>query len=81
MNHDLIDEEIAFREVDIDKPYLPKHFIMTTWHHDFSEGLWFGIFAANNDEVCIEKVLILDMTEGKELKRINDLIEEFISVK
>lgn len=30
MLHDLVDEEIAFREVYIDKPYLPQHHIMTT---------------------------------------------------
>lgn len=45
--HDLIDEEIVFREVDIDKLHLPKHHIMTTWHHDFEEGIWFGFFAAS----------------------------------
>lgn len=77
--HDLVDEEITFREVDIDKPYLPKHFIMTTWHNDFSEGLRFGIYTANHDEVKIEKVLILDMTAGKELSRVNQLIAEFAS--
>ena len=75
--HDLVDEEIAFREADIDGYYLPKHFITTTWHHDFSEGLWFGIFAASSDEVNIERVIILDMTDGKELDRIHTLLSEF----
>jgi len=81
LTHDWVDEEIAFREVDIDNHYLPNHFIMTTWHNDFSEGLWFGIYAANSDEVEIDKVLILDMTEGKELNRINTLLREFQSGK
>src|SRR5690606_25296387 len=38
-NHDLIDEEIAFRTVDIEDLYLPNHEITTTWHHDFDEGI------------------------------------------
>ncbi|GAB4034755.1 DUF7684 family protein [Spirosoma jeollabukense] len=68
--HDLIDEEIVFREVDIEDLYLPKHEIMTTWHHDFEEGIWFSIIAANHDEIAIEKVILLDMTNGQ---RINDI--------
>ena len=75
--HDLIDEEIAFREVDVDKLYLPKHHIMTTWHDDFDEGIWFSIFAAHHDEVQIDKIVVLDMTDGQEMGRINKLISEY----
>lgn len=74
--HDLIDEEIVFREVDIEKLHLPNHHIMTTWHTDFDEGIWFAIFAAHHDEVFIEKVVILDMTEGGELNRIKKLLDD-----
>jgi hypothetical protein len=76
-NHDLIDEEIVFRQVDIEDLYLPKHDIMTTWHHDFDEGIWFSIFAANDEDVVIDKVVILDMTNGDERERIEKLIEEY----
>jgi hypothetical protein len=76
-NHDLIDEEITFREVDIDNLYLPKHNIMTTWHTDFEEGVWFAFFAAHHEAVTIDKVVILDMSDGKEIKRIEKLLEEF----
>jgi len=75
--HDMIDEEIAFREVDIDDLYLPKHDIMTTWHNDFDEGVWFAIFAANDEDVAINKVVILDMTSGQETDRINRLLDEY----
>lgn len=75
--HDLIDEEIVFRQVDIDHLYLPKHDIMTTWHKDFDEGIWFGIFAANDGDLQIDKVVFLDMTEGEEGQRISKLIEEY----
>ena len=68
--HDLIDEEIVFREVDTEKLHLPNHHITTTWHNDFNEGIWFALFAAYHDEVSIDKVVILDMTNGSELKRI-----------
>ncbi len=76
-NHDLIDEEIVYRKVEIDKLYLPRHDIITTWHTDFEDGIWFAIFAANHDEVLIDKVVIVDMTDGKEIDQINKLIAEF----
>ncbi|MES2617400.1 MAG: hypothetical protein V4613_05950 [Bacteroidota bacterium] len=72
--HDLIDEEIVFREVDIEKSHLPNHHIMTTWHNDFDEGIWFALFAAHHDEVSIDKVVVLDMTDGIELNRIEKLL-------
>lgn len=72
--HDLIDEEIVFREVDIEKLHLPNHHIMTTWHNDFDEGFWFALFAAHHDKVSIDKVVVLDMTDSIELHRIEKLL-------
>ena len=77
LNHDLIDEEIVFRKVDIDDHYLPKHDIMTTWHTDFEEGIWFPIFAAYDEKTWIDKVVILDMTDGQEKNRINELLSAY----
>jgi hypothetical protein len=77
LNHDLIDEEIVFRKVDIDDHYLPKHDIMTTWHNDFDEGIWFAIFAAYDEDVSIDKVVILDMTNGHEKERIDGLLDGY----
>ena len=74
LTHDLIDEEIVFREVDSEKLYLPNHLIVTTWHTDFAEGISFAILNAQHGEVEIKKVVILDMTDGKELNRINNLL-------
>lgn len=37
--HDLMDEEIAYRQVKIPQPYLLKHFVITTWHDNFDEGI------------------------------------------
>jgi len=77
LNHDLIDEEIVFRKVEIDDHYLPKHDIMTTWHNDFDEGIWFAIFAAYGEDVSIDKVVILDMTNGHEKERIDGLLDGY----
>lgn len=77
INHDLIDEEIVFRQVDIDDLYLPQHDITTTWHHDFDEGIWFSIFEANDENVSIDTVVILDMTAGQERERISKLLVEY----
>ncbi|GAB3017838.1 DUF7684 family protein [Spirosoma pulveris] len=75
--HDLIDEEIVFREVlKVDKAYLPKHDIMTTWHHDFEDGIWFSIIAANDDEIDIEAVVILDMTNGQRMTDIQTALDK-----
>jgi hypothetical protein len=62
--HDLIDEEIAFRMTDIEPLYLPKHHIMTTFDHDFGDGIWFSIVAAHHDDFDIETVVILDLARG-----------------
>lgn len=67
--HDLIDEEIGFREVNPNY-YLPPHQIMTTWHHDFEEGVWFAFFSAVHPEVPIENVLVIDMAKGQELEKL-----------
>jgi hypothetical protein len=75
--HDLIDDEIQFREEETEESYLPEHDIMTTWHTDFENGIWFSIFAANYEEISIDKIVVLDMTENKERERIERLIEEF----
>ncbi|MFB9865495.1 DUF7684 family protein [Rufibacter immobilis] len=74
--HDLVDEEITFRECDIDKLYLPKHSIITTWHSDFEDGIWFALFAADSEEFKINEVVILDMTDGHETQRIKTCLEK-----
>lgn len=77
--HDIIDEEIVFREVDTEELHLPKHNIMTTWDSDFDEGIWFAVFAATHEEVSIEKVVILDLTSGQENGRITKLLEGYVN--
>jgi hypothetical protein len=72
--HDLFDEEICYRETEEPPLYLPKHDIMTTWHNDFDEGIWFAIYAAYDDAVKIKTVVILDMTGGKEQARIRSVL-------
>jgi len=36
-------------------------FIMTTWHDSLDDGLWFSLFAAQNDEEDILTVVCLDV--------------------
>ena len=74
--HDLLDEEITFREVEIEKLYLPNHDIMTTWHHDFEEGIWFATFAAHDEEIRIKEIIILDMTDGAETQRVKECLKK-----
>ena len=67
--HDLFDEEIALREVA--SLSLPPHLVMTTWHPDVEEGVWFALFGAYSEEVAFQRVAILDMTARVEQDRIH----------
>ena len=72
--HDLIDEEIVYREVGIEDLYLPNHQVLTTWHTELEEGIWFGIFAAQHKEVEIKNVIILDVTDGTERENVRQIL-------
>jgi hypothetical protein len=74
--HDMADEEIVFREVDIEKLYLPKHVIMTTGEEDFENGIWFGIYLTLNEETEIKQVVILDVSRNSREKTI-ELVKKF----
>jgi hypothetical protein len=66
--HDLLDEEIVLREVDA--LYLPPHQVLTTWHNELEEGIWFALFAAQADQLFLKQVVILDLTQGQERERV-----------
>lgn len=74
--HDKADDEIIFREVDIDNHYLPKHSIMTAGNADFEYGLWEGIYITYNNEIEIDQVVILDVTR-KAYSKTYELISKF----
>jgi hypothetical protein len=57
--HEMVDEEIVFREVDMEDLYLPKHMITTLSNRDFENGIWEGIYLAN-----IGQIVILDVTKN-----------------
>jgi hypothetical protein len=65
--HDMIDDEIVFREVDIDQLYLPSHMIMTTWHDSsLKEAMWDVVNVSFHESIDINKMVFLDMTNGSE---------------
>ncbi|GGK80092.1 hypothetical protein ACD591_08070 [Rufibacter glacialis] len=74
--HDLADEEIGYRYAEIEEAYLPSHSIITTWHNDFEDGIWFALFAADSEEFNIKDVVILDMTDGQENQRLKACLEK-----
>ncbi|WP_258104488.1 hypothetical protein [Marinoscillum sp. MHG1-6] len=78
--HDMADEEIVYRDVDIEHYHLPEHRIITTGHQDFEEGIWFGLFSANNDECEINDVVIINVTNDKSYGQLTlDLISKIDS--
>ena len=74
--HNMADEEIVFRDVDIEKLHLPKHIIMTTGIEDFENGIWYGIYVTHNEETEINHVVILDITK-KAFKKTLKLVRKF----
>lgn len=75
--HDLIDENLVIRETEIEKLHLPNHQVMTTWHKDITDGLWFASYSAFHETKLIEKIFCLDI--GKDSKKIEilELIDKF----
>jgi hypothetical protein len=71
--HEMADEEIVFREIDIDDYYLPKHCIMTVGDEDFENGIWFGLNLTFNPEIDINEIIILDLTK-KAFTKTTELI-------
>ncbi|HEY2583623.1 MAG TPA: hypothetical protein VGI43_17565 [Mucilaginibacter sp.] len=77
--HDMIDDEIAYREVDVDNHHLPPYdVIMTTWDIDFSEATWFAIFAAYNDPEIINSIICLDASEMEIKSKLENLVRDFV---
>ncbi|ALJ00694.1 DUF7684 family protein [Rufibacter tibetensis] len=74
--HDLVDEEISFRYAEIEKTYLPNHTIVTTWHNDYEDGIWFALLAADSEEFKIKEVVIFAMIDGHETKRVKACLEK-----
>jgi thiamine phosphate synthase YjbQ (UPF0047 family) len=76
--HDLADEEIVFREVDIENLYLPEHLIITIGTEDFENGIWSGIYLTENNETKITQTVIIDLTKQGKAKT-KDLIKKLES--
>ncbi|MEQ8685692.1 MAG: hypothetical protein RIE86_10380 [Imperialibacter sp.] len=76
--HEITDEEIAFRDTDIEPHHLPRHTIVTTDDSDFDEGVWFSVFSAFNNECSIDEVVIINTTGDKSFnQRTTNLIGKF----
>ncbi|MFL1896431.1 hypothetical protein ACJRPK_12070 [Aquimarina sp. 2-A2] len=74
--HSMADEEIGFRDVDIDDHYLPEHVIMTVGNEDFDNGIWYGLNLTFNSETDINEILIVDVT-NKAFEKTTQLIKKF----
>ncbi|WP_426670742.1 DUF7684 family protein [Mucilaginibacter sp. McL0603] len=63
--HDIIDDNIVAREIE--RGYPSSVDIITTWHADVENGLWFSIYAANNEQMQIDTIICLD-ANGSDLE-------------
>jgi hypothetical protein len=67
--HDMIDDELVFRDVDVEDHHLPPYFVMTTWDKTIEEGLRSALLAANHPDVTIESIVCLNAS-GKNIQPI-----------
>jgi len=76
--HDIIDEEIVMRKVFVGDHHLPPYdLIMTTWHGDLAETLWFALFVANIDPEIIDTVFCLDACETPIRSELKEIVKEY----
>jgi len=74
--HEESDLECVLRDVGESVYEKTKHLVMTTGNENLEEGLWFGLNCTFNDEVEIEKILIVD-SDNKWLPTIEELLQRF----
>jgi hypothetical protein len=72
--HDMFDEDMVIR--DAENEYLPQHLIMTTWHYEFDEGLWFALYTAVGDGLNINKVICLDISNTDFRPQLQEVIRK-----
>jgi len=74
--HDIIDEDIVIREVEVENNYLPFN-IITTWHSDIENTIWYAIYTAHNEAMNIDTIFCLDAGENDSKEELDNLIKRF----
>lgn len=78
MFHDIFDQTIITRCLDkglsVDNEEDFEREPMTTWHHDFEEGVWFSLTNAFDDYVDINQVVCIDITEKGVKNKLTETI-------
>lgn len=77
--HDLIDENLVIRETEIEELHFPNHQVMTIWHKDTVEGLWFAAYSSFHETELIERIVCLDIGKDSNKEAIVELIDKFKS--
>jgi hypothetical protein len=54
---------------------LPIHRVMTTWHDELKEALWWFLFAAYDQAVSPDRVAVLDLTYRIALPQMNSYLD------
>ncbi|WP_207431204.1 DUF7684 family protein [Sabulibacter ruber] len=74
--HDYVDEEISYRNAEVEDLYLPPHLLITTWHQDLQEAIWYSLFMANSDKVDLKEVIILDISGELDIPTVKTYLEK-----
>jgi hypothetical protein len=80
---DLFDMVMVMKEIEHEKMpswmTSPEDILMTTWHHDFEEGYWFVTNAANYEEMFIDTVLVVNLTNANYFSIIQNLTNKIVA--
>jgi hypothetical protein len=78
--HDWFDETIVGRKIDNNLPMIYKNgvldVLMTTWHHDFAEGVDFAIFVAEVSNLVINKIIFIDTTNDSYFEILTNILKK-----
>lgn len=75
--HDIIDENIVIREVEVSPGnHLPVFDIMTVWDEQIEDGLIYAVFVATHESVQIDKIFCLDLGMNDNLRMIKEILDK-----
>lgn len=72
--YDSFEDTMLMREVELE--FLPAHTISTTWQENLEECFLFAVNSAISEQVVVEKIICLDISQSGVKEKLIKLVEE-----
>ena len=72
--HDIFQEEKVYRHVILQVGLNVDP--MTSWHYNFSQGFWFSMYCAFDEDKNLDKIVCIDCTERGINKFLSELLKK-----